>query len=114
MPEDFKQIDFSNFEKADSEKYRKDLIEAQVKRMKVLLEADSNGVLWKINSRGPFAWTLIGILIVQNLLVFGLVFAALFLDKLADLQLVLSVLVTATLAETAIGINFILKWLFKK
>jgi hypothetical protein len=68
---------------------------------------------WKIKARKTYGKVLMAILIIQNLVVFGLVTGALLLNKMADLQLVFGVLVTATLGETAFMVKVIIEWLFK-
>lgn len=50
----------------------------------------------------------------QNLFVFALVFIALLTGKLSELQIVFSVLVAATLTETAFAVRFMVKFLFQK
>lgn len=71
-------------------------------------------ITWRLTNRENFRKFLIGLLISQNVAVFALVWVGLLTHTLQDLQLVFSVLVTATLAETASMIFFIIKWLFSE
>lgn len=79
-----------------------------------LTEIELKDLNWIIKERprilSYFKW-LLGI---QNGLVFFLVFLALCLGALKDLQLVFSVLVAATLTETAFAVRFMVKFLFQK
>jgi hypothetical protein len=52
------------------------------------------------------------LLVCQNIVVFSLVIGALIFGKMKDLQLVFSVLVGATLAETSSMVFFMVRWLF--
>lgn len=71
-------------------------------------------ILWRLENRQRFKQFLMLLLIGQNIAVFGLVGIALYLDRLQSLQLIFSILTTATLAETASMIFFIIKWLFSE
>jgi hypothetical protein len=70
-------------------------------------------VNWRVNTRKMFAWCLLVLLFLQNLAVFGITFTAYFQNRLQDLSLIFSVLVSATLVETAFSIKIIVEWLFK-
>jgi hypothetical protein len=67
---------------------------------------------WRIKNRGVFAWTIMGILIFQNFLIYVLIYLAFFTRQLASLQLILGVLLSGTLVETYFTLNHVVKWLF--
>ena len=58
-------------------------------------------------------WILITLLLLQNAAVYGLVIWALFAGKLADLQIVIGVVISATLGETYLMVRIMIEWLFK-
>ncbi len=68
---------------------------------------------WKVGSRKIYGRVLIGLLLVQNAFVFGLVGYAIVTGNIQDLQLIFAVLVTATLGETAYMVKVIVEWLFR-
>src|SRR5476649_2712954 len=55
---------------------------------------------WRIKNRGIFAWTIMAILIVQNLLIYLLIHLAFLTQQLAALQWILGALLSGTLVET--------------
>lgn len=67
---------------------------------------------WRIKNRGIFAWTIMGILITQNILIYILIYWAFITDQLANLQIILGVLLSGTLVETYFTLNHVVKWLF--
>ncbi len=67
---------------------------------------------WRIKNRGIFAWTIMGILIGQNLLIYILIYIAFYTHQLASLQIILGVLLSGTLVETYFTLNHVVKWLF--
>lgn len=66
----------------------------------------------RIKNRNRIGWTVIILLLLQNLLVFGLVGWAFYLGQLGQLQIILGTLLTGTLGETVMVVNIIVKWLF--
>lgn len=68
--------------------------------------------VWRIKNRGIFAWTIMSILIGQNLLIYLLIYIAFVTHQLANLQLILGVLLSGTLVETYFTLNHVVKWLF--
>jgi hypothetical protein len=68
---------------------------------------------WKVNARKRYGWILMALLICQNIFVFGFLVAALMINKLGELQIIFSVIVPATLGETAYMVKVIIQWLFK-
>jgi hypothetical protein len=66
----------------------------------------------RLELRKTVAFRLIGLLIWQNIGAFALVCWALYFKQLSDLQLIFGVLIGATLAETAVSIQYIVKYLF--
>jgi hypothetical protein len=68
---------------------------------------------WKLTARKTYGKILLILLILQNIAVFGLVFWAFISGKMKDLQLIFSILVPATLGETAFMVKTIVEWLFK-
>lgn len=81
---------------------------------KVLLSLRNGDFGDRIALRKRVSYILLALLILQNVAVFTLVFIALFTNRLSDLQLVLSVLTTATLLETGYAIRNIVEFLFKE
>lgn len=71
-----------------------------------------NDINNRIRNREKLKDFLIKLLIGQNIAVFGLVLLALLTDQMNSLQLVFSVLIGATLAETSSMVFFMVKWLF--
>ncbi len=68
--------------------------------------------IWRIKNRGRFAWTIMGILIGQNFLIYSLIYCAFLTGQLVHLQLILGVLLSGTLVETYFTLNHVVKWLF--
>lgn len=69
---------------------------------------------WRVKSRKNYARILIGLLLAQNSIVFGLVGYALIMGTIQDLQLIFGVLISATLVETAYMVRVIVVWMFKE
>jgi len=67
----------------------------------------------KLDSRRSMKWILISLLLVQNFAVYSLVAWALINGKLADLQVVIGVVISATLGETYLMVRIMIEWLFK-
>lgn len=67
----------------------------------------------KLDSRRSMKWILIALLFIQNIAVYGLVAWALLNNRLADLQIVLGVVISATLGETYLMVKIMIEWLFK-
>jgi hypothetical protein len=67
----------------------------------------------KLDSRRSMKWILITLLLLQNAAVYGLVIWALLTGKLADLQVVIGVVISATLGETYLMVRIMIEWLFK-
>jgi hypothetical protein len=67
----------------------------------------------KLDSRRSMKWILISLLLVQNFAVYSLVAWALINGKLADLQVVLGIVISATLGETYLMVKIMIEWLFK-
>jgi len=68
--------------------------------------------IWRLENRGRFAWMIMGILIVQNLMIYILIYIAFFINQLVNLQIILGVLLSGTLVETYFTLNHVVKWLF--
>lgn len=88
-----------------------DDIEVTLHRHRALKLQD---IAWRLDNREKFRKYLMRLLVGQNIATFALVTVALYFDKLQHLQPVFSVLIGATLAETASMIFFIIKWLFSE
>lgn len=67
---------------------------------------------WRLKARKRYGTTFVSLLLVQNIVVFWMVGHAYCNDKLSDLSLVLSVIITGTLVETAYIIRIIVQWVF--
>jgi hypothetical protein len=67
----------------------------------------------KLDSRESMKWILIALLLLQNAAVYGLVGWALYAGKLADLQVVIGIVISATLGETYLMVRIMIEWLFK-
>lgn len=68
---------------------------------------------WKVTARKKYGWVLMILLICQNIFVFGFLILALLSNKLTELQIIFSVIIPATLGETAYMVKVIIQWLFK-
>ncbi len=68
---------------------------------------------WKVKARKFYGRLLMSLLFIQNFFVFALIVLALFTDKLKDLQLIFSIIIPATLVETAFMVRVIIQWMFK-
>ena len=77
------------------------------------VEIQKQDYSWKVGARKPYGLALMLLLFLQNFLVFGILIWALATDKLAELQIIFSVIIPATLVETAYMVKVIIEWLFK-
>ncbi|MEP7104134.1 MAG: hypothetical protein ABI721_05510 [Candidatus Dojkabacteria bacterium] len=77
------------------------------------VEIQKKDYSWKVDARKPYGLALVILLFIQNALVFAILIIALFTDKLAALQVIFSVIIPATLVETAYMVKVIIEWLFK-
>lgn len=77
------------------------------------VEIQKKDYAWKVDARKPYGFALMILLFLQNFLVFGILIWALSADKLAQLQVIFSVIIPATLVETAYMVKVIIEWLFK-
>jgi hypothetical protein len=109
---DEEQIDdaeLENFTEVSTAREAEDrvaLAEARVAELRVL------DVDWRIKSRGPIAWTLIALLLLQNAAVVGAGVAAAAEHDLANLSGFLIGITAGTLGETALIVQIIVRWLF--
>lgn len=102
----------TQFEKEPFEVLEKKSKETETNHISRLFKLRENDIDWKVKKRPYFGWALILLFIAQNAVVFGLVVAAFINGTMESLEVVLGIIVTGTLAETAIGVNVIIKWLF--
>ncbi|MFS8131161.1 MAG: hypothetical protein ACMG57_04235 [Candidatus Dojkabacteria bacterium] len=77
------------------------------------VEIQKKDYSWKVDARKPYGYALMVLLFLQNFLVFGILIWALAVNKLAELQVIFSVIIPATLVETAYMVKVIIEWLFK-
>lgn len=77
------------------------------------VEIQKQDYSWKVGARKPYGFALMILLFLQNFLVFGILIWALAVNKLAELQIIFSVIIPATLVETAYMVKVIIEWLFK-
>ncbi len=78
--------------------------------LKVLKEIDYK---WRVNNRPWFSYTIGGLLIAQNLIVFIVFIICSFHHGLAEKnQIILSTSIIGVLTETYFTLNIIIKWLF--
>lgn len=77
------------------------------------VEIQKKDYSWKVDARKPYGALLMILLFLQNFLVFGILIWALAVNKLAELQVIFSVIIPATLVETAYMVKVIIEWLFK-
>lgn len=68
---------------------------------------------WRVAARKYFAWCFLGLLGVQNIIVYGLVIWAFVTGRLEDLSTVIGTIVTGTLVETYLVIRIIVEWIFQ-
>lgn len=88
-------------------------LEKKMQRQDEFLNIQKDDYEWKVKARKNYGKILLGLLIVQNLAVFILVFWAFISGNLDDLQVIFSILIPATLGETAYMVKTIVEWLFK-
>lgn len=71
---------------------------------------------WKVKSRKTFGYLLLFLLFIQNLATYGLIIYVIVWksDLIKDLQVILSILIPATLGETAYLVRTIVQWLFSE
>lgn len=69
---------------------------------------------WRIKNRKSLTCALLNLLFIQNILIFGLLFYSAFRGQLKDLELLFSIIVPATLGETAFMVQIIVKFLFSE
>ncbi|MEO6728888.1 MAG: hypothetical protein ABIM99_03115 [Candidatus Dojkabacteria bacterium] len=77
------------------------------------VEIQKQDYSWKVGARKPYGLALMFLLFLQNFLVFGILIWALATNKLSELQIIFSVIIPATLVETAYMVKVIIEWLFK-
>lgn len=82
--------------------FDKSILSLQIKEMK-----------WRIWARSCFSWVFFGFLFLQNLAVFGLVYLAYTQNMLEKLAIILGVLVSGTLVESAVIVRVIVQWIFQ-
>ncbi len=78
-----------------------------------IIHLNIQDVRWRLKARQYLSWFFGALLVVQNVVLFVLVFLAYGQGRLEGLQSILSLLVTATLAETYFIIRIIVKELFR-
>jgi hypothetical protein len=78
-----------------------------------LLETRLKDINWRVKTRANFGFAMLGLLFLQNAIVFGLVITAYFRNNLKELEIIFGILVPSTLLETAYAIKIIIEWLFK-
>lgn len=77
------------------------------------VEIQKEDYSWKVKARKPYGLALMILLFLQNFLVFSILIWALYADKLRELQYIFSIIIPATLVETAYMVKVIIEWLFK-
>lgn len=100
------------FKEKDQDDWEKEGMRSESKHFSKLQEQRERDNEWKIKNRPIVGWTLLGLFLGQNFLVFLLIFIAYFQSKLGGLEVILGVIMTGTLAETAFGVKTIIKWMF--
>lgn len=78
----------------------------------IILKLREDDIQWRIKARKRYGMIFCGLLILQNIVIFGLVMHAYGDDKLENLGIIFSILVTGTLVETGYIIRIIVQWLF--
>jgi hypothetical protein len=115
-PEDTKKIEFKPAKKQNLSSMKKkgaQILDEVATKKTELYKIQRKDYEWKVAARKIYGRILIALLILQNIAVFTLVFWAFISGKLGDLQTVFSILVPATLGETAFMVKTIIEWLFK-
>lgn len=69
---------------------------------------------WRVDNRGYFGWSIMGLLISQHFFLYGLILCAYFQSCLKDIQWLLSGFFFALMTETYFTINLLFKWLFSE
>ncbi|KAA0206877.1 hypothetical protein EDM68_00940 [Candidatus Uhrbacteria bacterium] len=78
----------------------------------IILDLEIKDKRQKLMARPMIGASLVTLLLVQNILVYYLLFIAYGEDNMKDLSPVLSIVCTATLIETAAIVHTIVKWIF--
>ncbi len=90
------------------DRYWMDLYTLDTKNLEIQIQDNS----WRVSARKWFAWVFFALLVLQNIVVFGLVGFAYFQGRLAELAIIFSILTSATLVETYLVIKIIVEWIF--
>lgn len=103
----------TSFRNTDPSRISSDLKKHADDHTKTLFGIEEEDMRWKLWARKWFSIVAFVFLIAQNYLVFALVYQAFYSDKLVQLQVILSILVTGTLAETVGAIKIMVEWVFR-
>ena len=82
------------------------------KLLKEITQIQKQDFEWKVTNRPIYGKRIMDLLIGQNIFVGSLVFLAFLCGKLQELEIILGVLVTGTLVETAFSVRVVIQWLF--
>lgn len=105
-------IDTSSFRVTSVDELEKDAKKNEHNHYQKLRTLREQDIEWRIDRRPYYGVAMLLLLIVQNLVVFGLVVWAFACNKLAEVGYILSIILAATLIETAITVRIIIQWLF--
>lgn len=105
--------EIAKFSPEDLEEWSKKEAKDKSETYRFLLRLRVEDTEWRVWFRKRLGWILIGLLIIQNVVVFSIIIFALIFGKVADLEIVFGCLIAATLGETAYVVKIIVEWLFR-
>ena len=73
-----------------------------------------NDITWRLKTRPCITWILVGLLLLQNIFIFGILYWAYCKNNLEELQTIFAIIVPATLIETAFMVREIIALVFKE
>src|SRR5690348_14959818 len=104
-------VDLGNFEPVDPVEYSEERLE-KGRHNQAILHLEEEDLQWKLDARKLYSKCFTGLLFAQNAAVFTIIYFAYFQGKLEELSLILSVIISGTLVESAYLIRIIIQWLF--
>lgn len=103
----------ATFQNAEPSNISSEINERYKQHIARLIENEAKDIDWKLSARQWFSRIALLFLVVQNALVFFLVYKAFNANRLAELQVIFSVLVSATLLETIGVVKIMVEFIFK-
>lgn len=104
--------DLEHFERQNPSEWEKEHKNIENNHYAKLLQLRERDIDWRITRRPVYGFVLLLLLFTQNAIVFGLVITSYLAHNLEELSLVLGIIITGTLVETAVTVRLIIQWLF--